>query len=840
MVHEPAATAMPESGDDGRNCAVVGRWLGSSGKHVRIAAAIGVVIAAGAVSAREAQGAGPTYDVLANSGAAIGQPALEVDAAGNSATLDISLGQSGDTPVDVTLAGTGLTFAPNEVTVPAVGRRVTVSITASDGVDSVENVQVRATDANGSVPLFVVTIHREIGLVIEAPGTDGIKEPSWPVTSFTSVVRFRSSATEEQAVRVHFDPLVLGDISVDLSVQRSGVVIPNESNILVGPSEALVLDLSADLVQAGTYTSRLQLRTGADLTDVLTIPISVTRSNVALSVAVDATGTERVNEGGEARIRIDGRETTGRAITIAGFDLAVPRFDDGGDAQDREDLDLAVAQGDREVTGGVDLEPNAPFTFIATVTGLSDSGTYTASVRMRDATGAFVDVPVTIEVKAPWDNAARSVALGVAIAALIAFLGGAVLTWLQRRAKAMAIARAVNDTIDRYKPVPAELDDLGRRMTHRLRDAADSLLRFLPRSDAQKTIKVSEQHLELLAMLVGAWHVLGSTPADPAQNKAVIDAKKVIIEMTDKQEAVDAAVAGLRAEIEKGRKRSFLTAVDQLKKQVDKVRAQVPIAAGLADIKLAEAAAPTMTPDERQAKVASAEATVVVALLDRIGEKASVGPDTKKAYTDARGALDLGVPRTFADVRAVEKAVSDALRAKLTKVVTDKSDPKNVADIAVRHEAEAMGRRLIASLELEATDPDKALQELLAVATWAKSKGATMGGKPVPTDFDVVAPPASPTVAADEADLDPEERWRPNPHGAIAATYGLRALLWVVVGAATIALGVFALWQNDPNWGSDNDIGVAVLWGLGISASGVTGAAGASTVRKSFNLGGGA
>lgn len=819
----------------------MGGLLGARGARAQIAWAIAAVGVASITVWLVAPAGAQTPDAVAftavdTAEVPIATLPVRVDGAGTGEPQTFLLGQSGTTAVKVALAGTGLTFDSAEVTVPPTGQRVAVTVSAGAAAQTIETIPVRVTPAGGgSQFLFTALVTRESTLSLVSPAATGISESSWPVESYSGTIRLHASSTasENLHVLVHYDPLRVGNVSTPLVVRLNGAEVPTEGAIDLAPDAFAELTLTASLVQSGTYVSRVELRYG-DPQTILSVPVSITRSNAALSVAVDKTGTERATRGTTGEVGLDVREIAGRAVVLSAFTLVEERFDDSGDAQDADGLRLTVMNGNDDVTAGMTLVPLAPVELVARIDGLELAGTYTGSVRFTDASGSVVDVPITIEVKAPVGWAIAAVALGVALAAFFAWLGGRLLTWAERRAKAAALAETVNTIVDRFPPPPPALDALRTTMTLRLREAANTASKFKPAPDAAKVISVTEKHLDLLALLVGAFHVLASKVPDPGENADIKAAIALLENKSEDDKAIGEATGKLRAIIEEARSLTFERAAERLGKEIDAVRSQLPTElATVVDGLLAEAAVAGLPALDRQAKLAQAEAAAAVALLDRTGTQAVASyPEVATAFTKARGGLAQGTPRTLDDVRTVQRAVVAALRKKLEDVIREVETNGSPAQKAKVPEMQA---HVKASVELEASDPHAAFERLQKVADWHGEMLRQLGGRGLTTSFELLG--ITPPVVLAEGDLEPGTPWTPSAAGSIAGATALRVIIWVVVGLATIALGVYALWFNDANWGSGADTAVAVLWGLGISTSGVTGTAGVANVRKSFGLG---
>jgi len=800
--------------------------------------ALGVLLPVGPVEAEGNQDEteAVSYDAIDDAGEPIETLTVPVDAAGAAVPKVIQLAQSGGEAREVTFTAPNLTVSPESVVVPPEGERVAVTVTAGTSAQTIERIPLYVNDSSGSHRLLSVLVTRESTLELVSPAPAGITESTWPVPSFTSSMRLHSKGEAALTVRVRYEPLDNDGQTVDLRLQRDGVDVDSETDFEIGPDGFANLTVSADLPEAGTYTSRVEFRTGEPAT-ILTVPISVTRTNAALGLSMDASGTERAETGSPATVQLNGKETTGRSVELVGASLVMARFDDGSGVRNATGLSVSVTH-DSEDVAGVVLPPNEPFALVATIEGFESPGTYTASIRLKDDNGSIVDIPVTIQVRDDWGLAATWIAIGVILSALIAWVGGTLLSKVEERAGATALAQRVNAILDRHPPpLPARLEQAGAVLLGRLEQVADG---SASADQVAEVLKATRAHLELLDLLVAAWRavVRGGTP-NPADNPDIATALRLLDDKDTDPTKVAEAESKLRAILTKATTLASDEGLAHVRSQLEGVMPQLPqeVKTRVKDL-LDEALA--TTGEERQAMAAKAEAAAADALLDKTRlEATEAHRAASAAFEAARAGLASGVPRTLDDVRTVQRAVVEGLRTELARVVEMRSNPDDYQREAVA-EAGRMRVKLEAAAALAAKDPSAALAELVEVARWANTARGLLGDSPdrVTTDLELLgeAPPA--LLPAGELGTGVYHRWTPVGSADAHTAKLIRVLLWVVIGAATVALGVFSLYASDATWGSGLDKATALLWGLGVTASGVSGAVGLAGARKSLGLGG--
>jgi len=291
------------------------------------------------------------------------------------------------------------------------------------------------------------TTEASSALVIEGADASGIKLTSATASFVYSLRVLSQSSAAINGVQIVIEPFVdPSGAQLQPSVSVAGAANNGEATIDVAPFGIVPITVSADLVAAGDYKSSLIL-TYSNTRN--TVPLMVSRTNVAPSVAVDPI-SEVAADVGFGAIDLDVtanlRETGGRTVTLDQSGLTSLLIKDGTDeVQAPHGTVDIIDANNKPLSKTIILQPGEAKVVRLRLHELSDAGQYTGSMRFASTGAPPVDTSFTLLVRRAWWIAALLIALGVVISW---FLTQYFTTWRKRLHAQQTIA-ALASRLDR-------------------------------------------------------------------------------------------------------------------------------------------------------------------------------------------------------------------------------------------------------------------------------------------------------------------------------------------------------------------------------------------------------
>src|SRR5262249_28772537 len=222
-----------------------------------------------------------------------------------------------------------------------------------------------------------VSRQSEAVLSITGAGSTGIQLTS-PAAAFTH--EFEISSAKAQPVkdlRIRVNPFQAADgEQITPSVSVAGAPLADQDYAVPGLG-SLRFTINAPLAAAGDYDSAITLTYSGQQSSV---PLKVTRSHVALSIAVTDAGTHQRTvtpfTDNAFTFPLEVRETEGRTVKLPVPSVVLKRKD--GEAE------FVVPPGDIKLDGATtphEVKPEAVETVDVTISTLDDAGEYTARLR---------------------------------------------------------------------------------------------------------------------------------------------------------------------------------------------------------------------------------------------------------------------------------------------------------------------------------------------------------------------------------------------------------------------------------------------------------------------------
>lgn len=656
-----------------------------------------------------------------------------------------------------------------------------------------------------------------------------------------TVPAFTDSDGRPVAVRIED-----GDADVELGTIRGLGVLP--------------FKLAATLSESGKYNGTLDVTyLGGRITYALSIEKRLTAATLTGSSA--AGGAMMLGEEGVPSLHVSLRETGGRRLEVRQPSLSrlTRTLGTAAPVQGRYKHVTFFDSDDEEIKQWpIPLSPNAPFDLRMDLGGVEEPGHFAGKLLIPAVDHSPVDVAIEFDVRRHWRTAALCIAVGVIVSLLMRL-------WATRLRPSMRQLQSVLQTLiqlgDQRKKI-ADLRAEERTLFDSLRERLALVyeeLRIAAREDAEPTLSMLRAQLKLVPDWIAVNRQLtGLEPEADFRSLRdelnevrdyLLDPSPAENDHSENAEILSKLPGKIKTKIGKVLS-DFLKTLGDLGRQLgddtlkddwqEKVVDKATLARGWIDqvnfpeasrvidqarreaAKLLAQALRKIVPQRQPGWMTQQRYERIGVLLGEVEVETESGGTAVTKYRDALALYLAPYARDIA--KRVDTLIEhlnqrleagDAAPDKIGPTTTVLAQASSKLDGVTGLISEGLlGEAALACQEAETTYRDSlgGLPAALQLASAARVAKSVAGAAPAGYVPDLTLPVPAPA-------LPESHEAAKGAFARVGATIGAIDWLYqVLVALIAIAVGVYVLWAGSPTWGSEADILIAVLWGLGVHA----------------------
>lgn len=712
----------------------------------------------------------------------------------------------------------------------------------------IETVQIKITRGVRDVTIVGATA---TGLSLETPDP----KLDWLVT-----VRRNDNAANARQVGVTISGLIGPSGRAEgVKLRRGDADFDGKASL--DPLSEAALRLTGELPEAGDYSGEIGLLVDGKR---LAVPLKVKRVLKDSPIRVEDVSQVRATLGDIVPLRVRLQETEGIRFSVHRPSFMRLDLKDGTALTQATYQSVKVLMPDNSVAPEViTLAPNQLLDLKMEIAGLAEAGNYSGVVRVTADTRKLVDKSFEMGLRRDVWIAVVTILFGVLMSTLLR-------GWLNWGRPAVVLrgnAADLRERLNRYRnSQPVNADE--REVFDRLGNAIDELTSPDARPATADIVRIRRK-IELLPDWINLRRNL-DTVQPPEIVAAVRNQYKAVGVVLGNPDATDAEIAdaantlrGSRASVTTAIRGHLLKIIDDFQAEITALpepqkSAMLQSSTALAAVRAEVGAdsferAPAVIQQARKAYAALMIRTMqdmlkdpalakppgftdqdwqklVADLLQQLGSAAAAAPDAerqiqlwKAARVQWLRAVTQGLKKRIAEAKM--RPIANDARASLNRATGELAavdDKLNTGNIA---EAQAAYQKAVEAFEAART------QDTQLSSGPAPAQPAAAGvGTSVPDD---VAASAWQNVIAIVL-------------GGVANARSIRlrliaadVLLFVVLGALAVLVGLNFLYFDKPAWGSMTDIAVALLWGFGLHSLAGNAFKGIQTLVDQFSGAGG-